>query len=197
MPDSLAAADVRPLLRGRFGREYVYVPACPSTQRLLPPDAPEGAVAATDHQTEGRGRLGRSWHDAPGTALLVSVALAPALPAERLPELTVVAARACADAIASVAGLRPTLKPPNDLLLGGRKVAGVLGEAAGGRVALGVGVNVNQTAAELPSGTPLPATSLRLETGGEVDRGELLAELLLTLERAYDAWVSAASGPAG
>jgi BirA family transcriptional regulator, biotin operon repressor / biotin---[acetyl-CoA-carboxylase] ligase len=192
--DSLRADAVVPRLRGRLGRTYRYVPECPSTQRLLDADDPEGTVAATDHQTEGRGRLGRDWTDAPGRSVLVSVLLRPRVRADRLPELTPVAGQACADAIAAVAGLETEVKFPNDVLVAGRKVAGILAEASEGTVVLGVGVNVNQTAAELPAATRLPATSLRVESGREHDRGELLVELLARLEVAVDAWVSEASG---
>ena len=76
------------------------------------------------------------------------------------------------------------------MLIGGRKVAGVLAESSDGRVRLGIGVNANQMKDELPSDLEMPATSLRMETGGAVDRAELLAAILAELERAYDAWVS-------
>ena len=196
MEDSLAAAAVRPLLRGRFGGEYLYVPVCASTQRLLPPDAPEGAVAVTDHQTEGRGRRGGRWEDVPGTSLLLSLVLRPAAEADRLPELTLVAAESCSDAIQAVTGLHPQLKDPNDVLVGGRKIAGVLGEASEGRVVVGIGVNVNQEAGELPDATRLPATSLRIELGTPVPRPPLLAELLARLEERYDDWLSGARAAA-
>ncbi|HVR14479.1 MAG TPA: hypothetical protein VMS41_11890, partial [Gaiellaceae bacterium] len=114
----------------------------------------------------------------------------PAVPGERLPELTGVAALACGEAIEAVAELAPELKFPNDLLLGGMKVAGVLAEAREGRVVLGIGINVNVSAANLPEGIDPPATSLLLETGSEVDRVELLVEVLDRLERAYDEWVA-------
>jgi BirA family biotin operon repressor/biotin-[acetyl-CoA-carboxylase] ligase len=80
------------------------------------------------------------------------------------------------------------VRPPNDVFLNGRKVAGILPEATQGRVVLGIGVNVNHTADELPTDTVKPATSLRIETGREHDRAELLAAILLELEQAYDAW---------
>lgn len=151
---------------------------------------------ATNHQTAGRGRLGRVWEDTPGASLLFSLLLEPAAQAERLPELSVLAAEAVAEALRDLTGLPATVKDPNDVLVEGRKVAGVLGEASEGRVVLGIGVNVHQTAAELPLETRLPATSLALETGGETDRGELLAAILERLERRYDAWVTARA-PAG
>lgn len=189
MADSLAAQDVEPLLRGRFGRPYRYVERCASTQLLLPADAPEGAVVAAGLQTGGRGRLGRGWQAPAATSLLLSLRLLPAVGGERLPELTVVAARAVADAIAQLGGLEPELKHPNDVLLSGRKTAGVLAEAAGGRVTLGIGVNVNQTAEELPGTARLPPTSLRIEAGRTIERAPLLATLLERLERRYDAWL--------
>jgi len=180
---------VVPRLRGHFGREYTYVESCPSTQRLLPPEAPEGAVAVADEQTEGRGRLGRRWEALAGTSILCSVQLRPAVDAAVFPELTVVGAEACAEAIRTVAGLDPALKHPNDVLIGSRKVAGVLGEAGEGRVVLGTGINANVPADELPVDVRIPATSLLAETGREVDRIELLVEFLAALERRYDAWL--------
>ena len=191
MDDGLAADRVEPLLRGRFGRPYTYVERCASTQRLLAEDAPEGAVAVADEQTEGRGRLGRVWQAPAGTSLLCSVVLRPAVETARLPELSLVAGRAVAAAIAETTGLAPALKFPNDVLVGGRKVAGILAEASDGRVVLGIGVNVAQTAEQLPAGTPTPPTSLRLEAGAPPARAELLAAILVHLEREIDAWLAA------
>ena|SRR2546421_19791 len=190
MAGSLTRDAVAPRLRGRFGREYVYAARCESTQRLLPPGAAEGTVAVTDEQTEGRGRLGRHWEAAAGTSVLCSVLLRPEVAPERLPELTLVGARACAAAIAELTGLEPAIKDPNDVLLRGRKVAGVLGEASEGRVVLGIGINVNVPESELPRETRLPATSLLAEFGSHVDRAELLAGLLAELEHEYDAWLA-------
>ena len=194
MGDSLAREDVLPLLRGRLGREYRYVESTPSTQLLIAPDASEGTIVVAGKQTEGRGRLGRRWLAPAGTSLLCSLQLRPDVPGERLPELTGVAARACAKAIAAVTGLEPTLKFPNDVLLEERKVAGVLAEAREGRVVLGIGVNVNVAEAQLPQELDRPATSLLVETGRELDRAELLAELLDRLEHDYDEWVTGVRG---
>ena len=194
MEDGLTAADVQPLLRGRFGRPYLFVERCRSTQQLLAEDAPEGALAVAEEQTEGRGRLGRSWHAPAGTSILASLVLQPAVETARLPELTLVAGRAVAAAIAEVTGLEPTLKFPNDVLVGGRKVAGILAEASEGRVVLGIGVNVNQTEIELPAETKAatPPSSLRIEKGRSVPRAPLLAAILLRLERELDAWLASA-----
>src|SRR5689334_24096288 len=112
MDDSPTRAAVSPLLRGRFGHEYVYAESTPSTQRLLAPEAPEGAVAVADEQTEGRGRLGRRWEAPAGTSILCSVQLRPKAPVARFPQLTVVGAEACAEAIHAVTGLGAGLKEP-------------------------------------------------------------------------------------
>ena len=196
MADSLAPDAVRPLLRGRFGRVYRYAEVTPSTQRMLGEDSAEGAVAVTEEQTEGRGRLGRRWEAAAGSSILVSVLLVPRVEPPRLPELSLVAGGAVAQAIAEITGIEPAIKFPNDLLIGMRKVAGILAESSEGRVVLGIGVNVNQTAQELPAETLTPPTSLRVVLGEPVDRARLLAAILLHLERDYDAWTTgtAASG---
>jgi BirA family biotin operon repressor/biotin-[acetyl-CoA-carboxylase] ligase len=180
--------DVVPRLRGRFGRPVTFVESCPSTQRLLD-DAQEGAVAVADEQTEGRGRLGRSWHAPHGSSLLFSIVLVPPVPPASLPELSLVAGAAVAQAIESETGLQTTVKHPNDVLIDGRKVAGILAESSEGRVVLGIGVNVSQTAAELPERVENPATSLALE-GAPADRAELLAVILERLEEHYDRWVN-------
>jgi BirA family transcriptional regulator, biotin operon repressor / biotin---[acetyl-CoA-carboxylase] ligase len=190
--DSLAPDAVQPLLTGRFGHVYRYEERCPSTQRLLHTDDPEGAVAVAEEQSEGRGRLGRTWHAPAGTSVLVSVLLRPAVDPPRLPELSLIAGGAVAEAIAETTGLDPAIKFPNDVLLGGRKVAGILAEAGDGRVVLGIGVNANQTGEQLPRDTETEPTSLRLELGEPVDRAGLLAAILSRVEQAYDAWVTTA-----
>ena len=116
--------------------------------------------------------------------------LRPRIEPRRLPELTAVAAGACAQAIEAVTGLAPEVKDPNDLLVGGRKVAGVLAEAREERVVLGLGINVNVAKVDLPTEVDLPATSLLVEIGRETDRAELLVELLERLERHYREWLS-------
>lgn len=190
MADSVAPDAVKPLLVGRFGVVYRYEQQCTSTQSLLKEDDPEGAIAVTDEQTEGRGRLGRSWHAPAGTSVLVSLLLRPPVDPPRLPELSLVAGGAIAEAIADVTGIEPAIKFPNDVLIGGRKTAGILAESSEGRVVLGIGVNVNQTSEQLPDDAQTEPTSLRIELGEPVDRAALLAAILAKLEHAYDAWIS-------
>jgi BirA family biotin operon repressor/biotin-[acetyl-CoA-carboxylase] ligase len=122
-------------------------------------------------------------------SLLFSVLLVPSVESLRLPELTIVAGEAVREAIAAATGLAPEIKLPNDILIGGRKSAGILAEARDGRVVLGIGVNVNVPADELPEES---ATSLLVEQGAEADRVELLVEILDRLERHYDDWVAKA-----
>jgi BirA family biotin operon repressor/biotin-[acetyl-CoA-carboxylase] ligase len=164
----LSAEVVRPALRGAYGREYHYATETATTQRMLPPDAAHGAVALAERQTEGRGRLGRTWVD---SALMFSVALYPPPPLAEWPGLTLVAAHAVAEAI----GPEATIKHPNDVLVGGRKVAGVLAEATE-RVVLGIGINVGATA---------------WPGAGFVEREPLalLVDVLERLEHGYEAWL--------
>ena len=186
-----------PLLNGHFGHVYRYEELCPSTQRLLQADDPEGAVAVAEEQSEGRGRLGRRWQ-APGrTSVLVSILLRPNVDSPRLPELSLLAGGAVAQAIEEITGLEPAIKFPNDVLIGGRKVAGILAESSDGRVVLGIGVNANQTADQLPADAQTEPTSLRLELGKAVDRPELLAAILRQVEQAYRSWIATGTSGSG
>ena len=194
--DSLLPEHVEPLLQGRFGRPYRYLEQCESTQRELPADAPEGAVVAAGEQTAGRGRLGRPWLAAPGTSLLFSVNLRPPVEARRLPALTIVTGVAAADGVRQATGLMPEIKLPNDLLVHGKKLAGILAEAREDRVVLGMGINVNVALKDLPSEVDRKSTSLLVELGEPVDRARLLAAILLELERQYDEWISAGGAAA-
>lgn len=184
----LVPEDVLPLLHGRLGRPYRFVEECASTQRLFDGDESQGTTVATDLQTHGRGRLGRQWEAPAGRALLFSVLLRPTPPMALWPELSIVAGNAVAAALRTETGVAAALSHPNDVLIAGRKVAGILAEASTGRVVLGIGVNVNQTAEELPTGTPKPSTSLLIETERAWPRAPLLAAVLLGLEVRYDEW---------
>jgi BirA family biotin operon repressor/biotin-[acetyl-CoA-carboxylase] ligase len=186
----LSPESVLPLLRGRLGKPYRFVESCPSTQRLLGEDEPEGATVAANVQTAGRGRLGRIWEAPAGRAILCSVLLRPQPPLPLWPELSLVAGEAVAAALHAETGVDASLRHPNDVVVAGRKLVGVLPEAVSGRVVLGIGVNVNQTADELPRETAKPPTSLRIELGRELERAPLLAAILLELERGYDAWTA-------
>lgn len=148
--------------------------------------APEGVVVVADHQTAGRGRLGRRWEAPAGSSLLLSVLLRPALSVAELPLTTLLVALAACDACVDVARVSPLLKWPNDLTVAGRKLGGVLAETVPGpdgrAVIVGLGLNV--TWAPSP---PASGVSLEQVAGHPVDRSELLAALLRHLEDRYRA----------
>jgi len=187
-------ADLSSRLRTeRFGRVAEGYATLDSTNRRAlawaEAGAPEGALVLAEHQTAGRGRLGRSWADVPGEGLLLSLVLRPALSPERMGLLPLAAGLAVAEALdGHAAPLAPTLKWPNDVLLGGRKVCGILAEGRPGGAhpfaVLGIGVNVGQTA--FPAELAERATSLLLATGRTPDRTALLADLLARLEARYE-----------
>jgi BirA family transcriptional regulator, biotin operon repressor / biotin---[acetyl-CoA-carboxylase] ligase len=186
--DTLGPHVVEPLLGGRFGRPYLYRERCESTQLLLGSDLPEGATAVCEEQTAGRGRMGRRWEAPARAAILCSVLLRP--PEDRrVAELSLVGGIAAVDAVEQALGLAAQLKWPNDVMVNRYKVGGVLAEARGGAVVVGMGLNVNQARAELPTDARLPLASLRTIDGVERDRAAVLAELLGRLERAYDGWL--------
>jgi BirA family biotin operon repressor/biotin-[acetyl-CoA-carboxylase] ligase len=138
--------------------------------------APEGLVIVADHQTAGRGRLGRTWSAEPGTALLVSALLRPPLPISEVPVVLMAAGLAACDGVEAAAGFRPKLKWPNDLVVGDRKLAGLLAERDGEALVVGVGCNVNWDG--FPPDLADAATSCNLEAGHPVDRDRLLTAFL-------------------
>lgn len=152
--------------------------------------APEGLVVVAEHQTAGRGRLDRVWATPARAALTFSVLLRPIVPAARWPWLPLLAGAAVTEALRQ-AHVTAGLKWPNDVLIGDRKVAGLLVERidteAGAAAVVGIGINVSTTAEELPVPS---ATSLHL-AGAEVDRTDLLGRILRTLRDEYDAWQAA------
>jgi BirA family transcriptional regulator, biotin operon repressor / biotin---[acetyl-CoA-carboxylase] ligase len=186
---------VEPLLRGRLGRPYLWWESCASTQDALrDASLPEGAVAVTEHQAAGRGRDGRAWEDEPGAALLLSVLLRPPDAAVSA-QLSLVCALAVAEAIETTTGLEPRVKWPNDVLVDGRKIAGILLEGCEAAVVCGIGVNVAQTEVTLPGDARTRPASLRTLTGREHDRAALLVLLLERLEARYESWVADGLAP--
>jgi BirA family biotin operon repressor/biotin-[acetyl-CoA-carboxylase] ligase len=142
--------------------------------------AADGLVVVADHQKAGRGRLGRTWSAPPGASLLVSVLLRPGLAVEDRHLVVMAAAVAMAEAVAATAGVDATLKWPNDLLVDDRKLAGILAEAAGDAVVVGIGVNVEWSA--IPEELVGIATACNLEGGRPTTRDELLDAFLACYE---------------
>lgn len=155
-----------------------------STNRYLLDEARVGAgaglVVVADHQTAGRGRFDRRWVAPPGSSLLVSVLLRPVAASVDAQSAVMAAALALAGAVEEVAGLAPALKWPNDLVVGERKLAGLLAERQGDALVVGLGCNVSWES--FPGDLALSATACNLEVGRPVDRDALLDEFLARLD---------------
>jgi BirA family biotin operon repressor/biotin-[acetyl-CoA-carboxylase] ligase len=159
-------------------------------EKLAHDGVKEGVVVFAEAQTKGRGRLGRKWISPARKGLWFSVLLRPDLRPQEATQLTVASATALARAIKAETGLSPEIKWPNDILIGGKKVAGILTEMSAEldrvkQIILGIGVDVNLTAAEFPPELRKQATSLRIETGKPVSRPDLAARILSELDRDY------------
>jgi BirA family biotin operon repressor/biotin-[acetyl-CoA-carboxylase] ligase len=159
-------------------------------EKLARDGVKEGYVVFAESQTKGRGRLGRKWASPTHKGLWFSVLLRPKLHPMETTQLTVVSATALRRAIRTVTGLSAEIKWPNDLLLGGKKVAGILTEMSAEvdrvrHVILGIGLDVNQDANEFAGELRPLATSLKIEAGEEIDRAELAAEILHELDADY------------
>src|ERR1700742_3680755 len=189
---ALQAALVRP---GRLWREITVAETTGSTNADLAAraaqGAPEGTVLAAEEQLAGRGRMGRQWVSPARSAVMVSVLLRPAeIASARRGWLPLLAGVAAATAVRQSAGVPAVLKWPNDLLVGERKLAGILAEQSGDAVVVGLGLNVSATEPELPDTGPggLPATSLHLAGATGLDRTALLTAVLEEFGRRYQAW---------
>ncbi|MHB8835134.1 MAG: biotin--[acetyl-CoA-carboxylase] ligase [Candidatus Methylomirabilia bacterium] len=197
-PTPPLAAKVAPHLKTRtLGRRIEYHAAVDSTNRaagdLARQGAVEGTVVVADAQTAGRGRMGRRWESPAGENLYFSVLLTPDIGPARVPQLALVAAVAVHEGLAECCPeITTQIKWPNDILVGGRKVAGILCEAnleadRVHRVVLGVGINVNGM--HVPRALQTTATTLRLAGGREVSRPALLAGVINRLEVRYEGWL--------
>jgi BirA family biotin operon repressor/biotin-[acetyl-CoA-carboxylase] ligase len=177
---------------GRLGSDIFHFASIGSTNdvaaSLAANPAAEGVVVIADAQTAGRGRRGRSWFSPPGAGLYVSVILTPGRarpdPARAEILLTLMAGVALAEGIGVATGLAPDIKWPNDLLIGRRKVAGILAEGLVESVILGYGINVGPMS--YPRDLADRATSLEAELGRPVDRAVVCAETLAALNARYD-----------
>jgi len=157
--------------------------------RLARAGAAEGAVLVCGHQAAGCGRQGRQWLDRPGQDLLFSVLLRPNLPAREYGMLSLLAAVAVAQALTELTGSQFGTKWPNDIVISGRKVAGLLleADASAGYAIIGIGINVLGAADSLPDGLTQPAGTVYEATGAEIRREELLAAILGRLGKLYEA----------
>jgi BirA family transcriptional regulator, biotin operon repressor / biotin---[acetyl-CoA-carboxylase] ligase len=172
-------------VRQNWPRPVSYFSTIDSTMleaaRLAEAGCPHGAVVIADEQTAGQGRHGRHWHSEPNSGLYVSIVLRPNLRPDSLPVLTLALGLAAADAIAESAGLTCDLRWPNDLMLEGRKVAGILVQLLDSAAIAGIGINVNQKA--FTTELELEATSLAMVSKRTHSREHLLVSLLCAVDR--------------
>src|SRR5271170_3073320 len=195
-PDALFADDLLARLGKTkvIGRDIQVFEQTTSTndviEKLARDGVKEGVVVFAESQTKGRGRLGRKWISPERKGLWFSILLRPDLRPQETTQLTVASATALRRAIESETGLKPEIKWPNDILIGGKKVAGILTELSAEldkvkHIILGIGVDVNVDAGELPPEVGKIATSLKIEAGGLISRVELAVEILRELDRDY------------
>jgi BirA family transcriptional regulator, biotin operon repressor / biotin---[acetyl-CoA-carboxylase] ligase len=195
-PETLNGEDLRARVGNVkvIGRDIQVFQETSSTndvvEKLARDGVKEGVVVFAESQSRGRGRLGRVWSSPARRGLWFSVLLRPGLSPQEATQITVAAATAVWRGIHSVTGLKPEIKWPNDVLIGGKKVVGILTEMSAEadrvrHITLGIGVDVNIEAGEFPPELRNVATSLRIETGAPVSRAELAAALLRELDRDY------------
>ncbi len=199
-PDSLIETELGYKLKSKiFGQNIVCYNSVKSTNDLasiLADDgAPEGTLITAEQQTQGRGRLGRSWHSPPGTGIYMSLILRPKIKPELAPGLSIITALALAQAVETVCPGEIKIKWPNDLLIGGRKAAGILTELSAEKgktnfVIVGIGINVNQGVGSFPEEIRDRATSLRRAAKRKVARVELIKGFLHKFEKQYLQFIS-------
>ena len=197
VPDAMSEAEIRSFL-GRtavVGRELRCFDTLDSTniraKQLAQEGAPDGTVVTADLQTAGRGRMDRSFQSPRGKGVYLTALLRPNLPPERLLPVTAMAGVAVCDAVEELCGVRPGLKWPNDPVLGGKKLCGILtelsleGETGRVHLVLGIGVNVGQRAEDFSPEVAEMATSLSIALGRSVSRPALAAAEIRALDRLY------------
>jgi len=204
-PDSIDPIEVNARLVGsRIGKRLEFLKETVSTNadafRLAEEGSIEGTVVLADSQTGGKGRRGRAWVSPTGVNLYCSVVLRPAIMPHEAPQLTFLSAVAVARAIEQTTKLTAEIKWPNDLLVSGKKVAGLLNEMSAETdginfVILGIGVNLNMASDQFPDDLRQPATSLLLECGRQVDRLLFTSTLLNELDNLYAGFLLHGFGP--
>ena len=205
VPDRVNEANVKKHLKATtFGKQIKYFETCESTQLIAHEEAqngaPNGTVIISEEQTSGKGRMSRPWDSAARKGIWMSVIARPALTPQKAPQMTLVAAVAVTRAIQEVTGLEPSIKWPNDILIKGKKVTGILTELQADpdrvkAVILGIGINVNQTEDDFPDELKTIATSLKIELGHSINRAELIAKTLQFLEQYTELYVSHGFSP--
>ncbi len=194
-PDLILPAKIQNNLKTKiFGKRVYSYRKVGSTNlvgfRLAETSAEEGTLIVADEQTRGKGRMGRSWYSPPGLGLWMSLILRPDIPPFKAPGLSICAGLAVVQAIKEMTGVDAKIKWPNDCLIDGKKVGGILLELSAeldriNFVIVGIGVNVNHSAKDLPKNLAQTAASIRIKLGKEISRSALLRLFLEKFERIY------------
>lgn len=194
-PEQISADEVRLGLTTDFlGQNIHYQDSVESTQKIAKTlsyeNAPEGTVVIAEEQLSGRGRMNRVWHSPKYTGVWMSMILRPNIPLQKAPQLTLITAVAVVKAIEEVTKLAPAIKWPNDILLHGKKVTGILTELQAEAdqifaIIIGVGINVNQKLEDYPEDLRNIATSLMIESGEKVSRAQIIRSILSNFEKLY------------
>ncbi|WP_066312945.1 biotin--[acetyl-CoA-carboxylase] ligase [Bacillus sp. FJAT-29814] len=194
-PEKITADEIRLGLETSFiGRNIHYEETVDSTQKiahgLASEGVPEGTVVLAEEQLLGKGRMNRKWHSPKFTGVWMSLILRPNIPLTRSPQLTLLTAVAIVQAIEEVTELKPEIKWPNDILIQGKKITGILTElqAEADRIhsiIIGIGINVNQQGVDFPEELRETATSLFIEAGGIISRAGLIRSIFKHFEKLY------------
>lgn len=205
VPDRLYPNEISAgLTTSLIGREIYYFDSVDSTNRkakeLAAGGAPDGAVVVAEEQVGGKGRLGRGWFSPHGQGVWCSVILRPEVLPVDAPPLTMLAAVAVARAIKTTTGIEAGIKWPNDLLISGKKICGILTELNAemekiNYLVLGMGLNANIEPQDIPEELKDVATSLKIETGQSVSRINIIRSLLMELEELYMLWLREGFAP--
>jgi BirA family biotin operon repressor/biotin-[acetyl-CoA-carboxylase] ligase len=198
-PDKISGNEIQLGLKTEFmGRHIHFEEVLSSTQKiahtLAGDGAEEGTIVVADQQTSGRGRLARAWYSPKQTGIWMSMILRPKIPINKTPQLTLLTAVALIQAIEEVTGLTPEIKWPNDILINGKKIVGILTElqAEADRVhsvIIGVGMNVNHTLDQFPEELQAIATSIAAETGEQADRAQVIQAIMMNFEKLYTSYL--------
>ena len=193
VPDVISQAEIESRLQTKWaGCSVFYCPVIDSTnvkaKRLADEGAPHGTLVAAGHQSAGKGRRGRVWESPEGTGIYMTLLLRPGIKPEQAPMLTVLMAQSVADAIQTVTGITPGIKWPNDIVVNGKKICGILTEMSTEEdsiryVVVGIGINVNTES--FPPEISDTATSLKLSLGHELKRAPLIGAVLKSFEQYY------------
>src|SRR5208337_169124 len=196
VPDSLAHKEIVPNLKTRWlAHSYHYLKTAGSTNDyallLAAEGAPHGALVVAEEQTRGRGRLRREWVSYPNLGIYLSILLRNPLPVRIAPQSSYIGSLALVKMLREEFGITASIKWPNDVLINGRKAAGILTEMQSDQdfsrfIVMGIGINVNHGREEMAGPFRYPATSIAIEVGFAVKRQRVLLNFLAQFERYYD-----------